>query len=88
MLSDIKKHLEDIKMELVFGIVLLAMALFLVVAVAAQSGKEKGLGGTISGGMDTGFGGKAARDRKLGLLTAIVSVVFVLVVVVMYIVVS
>ncbi len=78
-------------MELAFGIVLLILAVALVVAVSLQSGKEKGMSGTIAGGMDTGFGGKgskAERDRKLSLLTTVVSVVFVLIVVVMYIVVS
>ena len=77
-------------MELVFGILLLVMALFLVVAVALQSGKEKGLGGSVAGGADTFFGnGKnSTRDQKLNLITTIVSAIFVVVVVVMYIVVS
>ena len=78
-------------MELVFGIVLLILAVALVVVVSMQSGKEKGIGGTIAGGMDAGFGGKgseAERNRKLSLATTAASVVFVLIVVVMYIVVS
>ena len=77
-------------MELVFGIVLLILAVALVV-VAMQTGKEKGVGGAIAGGMDAGFGGKgseAERNLKLSLITTAVSVVFVLIVVVMYIVVS
>ena len=78
-------------MALAFGIVLLVMAVFLVIAVSMQSGKEKGLSGTISGGMDSGFGGKgsaASRERFWGKVTTVVSIIFVVVVVAMYIVVS
>lgn len=76
--------------EIIFGILLLVMALFLVIAIMAQSGKDKKLSGAIGGGADTFFNkGKATRKEKiLARWTAIVAVLFVISVVVMYIVVS
>jgi preprotein translocase subunit SecG len=70
-------------MYIAIGIILLLAALFLIVAVLLQSGKDKGLSGSISGGSsDTYFGknkGKS-RDKKLATITIIVAVVFVLIV--------
>ena len=69
-------------MYIAIGIILLAAALFLVVAVLLQTGKSQGLSGTISGGSETFFGknkGKS-RDKKLATITVIVAVVFVLIV--------
>lgn len=80
----------SIMIEIIFGILLLAMALFLVIAIMAQSGKDKKLSGAIGGGADTFFNkGKATRNEKrLARWTAIVAVLFVISVIVMYIVVS
>ncbi len=74
-------------METIFGIVLLVMAVFLVVAVLMQSGKDKRLSGTIAGGAETFFGKSKAShmDKVLSVITTIVAVVFVLVVIAMYI---
>ncbi len=74
-------------MKLAFGIVLLVMAVFLVVAVLMQSGKDKKLSGTIAGGAETFFGKSSADkwDKKLSVLTTVVAIVFVLVVIAMYI---
>ncbi len=76
--------------EWIFGGVLLAMALFLVIAVMMQSGKDKKLSGAIGGGADTFFSkGKATRIEKiLSKLTTVISILFVISVIVMYIVVS
>ncbi len=76
--------------EIIFGILLLAMALFLVIAVMLQSGKDKKLSGAIGGGADTFFNkGKATRNEKrLARWTAVIAVLFAVSVVVMYIVVS
>ncbi len=76
--------------DYIFGGVLLAMALFLVIAVMMQSGKDKMLSGAIGGGAETFFSkGKATRTEKvLSRLTTVVSILFVISVVVMYIVVS
>ena len=72
----------------VFPIALIAMGVFLVVAVLMQHGKSHGLSGTIAGGAETFFGKEQGKriDRWLGKMTTIVGIVFVLVVVVVYIV--
>ena len=76
-------------MELVLGILLLIMALFLIVAVLMQSGKDKKLSGAIAGGAETFFGqGKGSKmDKILPRITTITAIVFVVLVIVMYIVV-
>ena len=76
-------------MYIAIGIILLAAALFLIVAVLLQSGKSQGLSGSISGGngSETYFGknkGKS-REKKLNTLTIIVAVVFVLIVLAVFI---
>ena len=75
--------------EIVIGIILLVMSLFLVVAVLMQSGKDKNLSGSIAGGAETFFGKQKGKDKDKvwSLATAIVAVVFTLLVVVMYVVV-
>ena len=77
-------------MELAFGIILLVMALFLIVAVLMQSGKDKNLSGTIAGGADTFFSKSKATtmDKVLSKLTTIVAVVFAVIVIAMYIIVG
>ena len=77
-------------MELAFGIILLVMAGFLIVAVLMQSGKDKNLSGTIAGGADTFFSKSKATtmDKVLSKLTTIVAVVFAVVVIAMYIIVG
>ena len=74
----------------IFGGLLLLMALALVGLVMAQTGKDKKLSGAIGGGAETFFGkGKATRIEKLlSRITAVVSVLFVVCVVAMYIIVS
>ncbi len=77
-------------MELAFGIILLVMAVFLIVAVLMQSGKDKNLSGTIAGGADTFFSKSKATtmDKVLSKLTTIVAVVFAVIVIAMYIIVG
>lgn len=73
--------------EIILGIVLIVLAAILVVAVLFQSGKEKGLSGSIVGGAET-FGGKskkAKRDALLNRLTTILSITFAVIAVVLYI---
>ena len=74
--------------EIIFGIVLLVMALFLVIVVMMQTGKDKKLSGTIAGGADTYYskGKKHSRDTILSRLTVVSAIVFCLLVVAMYIV--
>ena len=77
-------------LEIVMGIALIVMALFLVIAVLMQSGKDSKLSGTITGNAGTYFGkGKGkSRDKMLARLTAIVAVLFGVLVVAMYVIVS
>ncbi len=73
--------------EWILGGAIIVLAAVLVVAVLFQSGKEKGLSGSIVGGADT-FGGKskkAKRDAQLNMLTTILSIVFAVLAVVLYI---
>ena len=73
-------------MDIALGIVLLVLAVALVALVLLQQGKNKNLSGAIAGGADTFFGkGKGGNsDKLLSNITTIVSVVFVVVVLVMY----
>lgn len=76
-------------LEIIIGIVLLIMAIFLVAAILMQSGKDKRLSGTIAGGAETFFGKSKAStmDKMLSKLTTIVAVVFAVLVLVMYMIV-
>ncbi len=71
---------------IVIGILLLIMALFLIVAVLMQQGKNHNLSGTIAGGAETFFGKSKgqAMNRKLSVLTSVVAVVFVVLVCILY----
>ncbi|MBQ2767737.1 MAG: preprotein translocase subunit SecG [Clostridia bacterium] len=74
--------------EIIMGIILLIMAIFLVVAILMQSGKDKRLSGTIAGGAETFFGKEKAStmDKMLSKVTTIVAIVFAVLVMVMYII--
>ena len=73
-------------MELVIGIILIVAALFLIIAVLMQHGKDHNLSGTIAGASESFFGKSKSTtlDKKLSVLTSIVAVVFVVLVLVMY----
>ncbi|MBE6576110.1 MAG: preprotein translocase subunit SecG [Ruminococcaceae bacterium] len=72
--------------EIIIGVALLLMAVFLVVSILMQSGKDKRLSGTIAGGAETFFGKEKAStmDKVLSKVTTIVAIVFAVLVVVMY----
>ena len=72
--------------DYIIGGLLLLMAVFLVVAIMLQSGKDKKLSGAIAGGADTFFGkGKSGRkDRTLRILTTVLSTVFFVLIVALY----
>ena len=74
--------------EIILGIILLVMAVFLMVAVMLQDGKDK-KSGVISGGAETFFGKSnvTTADKILNRLTMAVAIVFALVVIVMYVIV-
>lgn len=74
--------------DVVLGIILLVAAVFLIVAVLQQSGKSHRLSGTIAGGADTFFGKTKGKtiDRMLSKITAVVAVIFALLVIAVYVI--
>lgn len=76
--------------EWIFGSIIFVISLVLVVAVLLQSGKEKGLSGSIAGSAETFFGKSKGnrRDRFLNSLTIVLAVFFSIMAVVMYIVIT
>ena len=76
--------------ERILGIALMVMAVFLIIAVLLQSGKDKDLSGAISGSAETFFSKSKSRtwDKILSKVTLVVSIIFAILVVVMYIYVS
>ncbi len=73
--------------EWIVGFIIIFAALGLVGTVLFQSGKEKGLSGSIVGGADA-FGGKskkAKRDAQLNTITTVLTVVFAVLAVALYI---
>ncbi|MBQ4647666.1 MAG: preprotein translocase subunit SecG [Clostridia bacterium] len=66
-------------LEIVIGILLFIMAIFLIVSILMQSGKSKKLSGTIAGGAETFFGKEKGQaiDRTLSKVTNVVSLIFV-----------
>ena len=77
-------------LEIILGIILIVMAAALVVCVLLQSGKDKRLSGAIAGAAETFFskGQSKTRDKMLSRFTTILSFVFVVLVVILYIVAS
>ncbi|MBQ4602005.1 MAG: preprotein translocase subunit SecG [Clostridia bacterium] len=75
-------------MNIVFGIILLVAALFLIVSVLMQSGKSHNLSGSIAGGAETFFGKTKGKtiDKVLSKVTSVVAVIFVLLVIVVYVI--
>ncbi len=73
-------------MEIAIGIILIITAIFLIIAVLMQQGKNHNLSGAIAGGAETFFGKSkgSTLDKKLSKLTTIVAVVFVIVVLISY----
>ncbi len=74
--------------ETVMGVVLILFALFLVIAVLLQHGSDHNLSGVIGGGAESFFGKSKAKkvDVMLNKLTMIVSILFVVIVLVLYII--
>ncbi len=72
--------------EITMGIVACIMALFLIIAVLLQSGKDTGLSGTIAGGADTFFSKAKSGtwDHILSKLTVVIASVFAVFMIVMY----
>lgn len=75
-------------MTLALCITLLVVAVLICVLVMMQSDKDTKLSGTLAGGADTFFGKNKSndKDRKLSMATAILSAVFGVLVIVIYII--
>ncbi len=76
--------------QYILGGVLILLGIAIVILVLMQSGKEKGLSGTIAGNAETFFsknGGKSS-DKKLSTITIIASIVMVVLTLAMTILVS
>lgn len=72
--------------EIALGIILLVFAVALIVLVLFQTGKDQ-QSGAVSGSVSETFLGKsktASKDKKLSIATMIVSIVFALIVLGMY----
>ena len=73
--------------ELTIGILVIIASIVLTVAVLLQSSKEDHLSGAIAGGSETFFGKSKGKtiDKKLNTLTIILSAVFIVIVLAMYV---
>ena len=73
----------------VLGSILLALTVFLVILILKQTGKDKSLSGTITGGSAETFFGKSggdSKDKLLSILTIAGTVLFVAITVVLVII--
>ncbi len=77
-------------LEIILGIAICVLAVVLITCVLLQSGKDKRLSGSIVGAGESFFGkGKGqAKDKILSRVTTVLSFLFVILAVVMYIVVA
>lgn len=77
-------------MTVFFGILLLVMAVLLVVMILVQSSKDHRMSGTITGSAETFFGKQKGKqmDALLNKATAIICVLFFIVVIVTYVVIT
>ena len=74
----------------VIGSILIALSVALIVLVLMQSGKEKGLSGTIAGGAETFFGKNkgSSMDKILSRITIAISVAVVALVIALIILIT
>ena len=77
-------------MEIALGIVIIVLAVVLITCVLAQSGKDKRLSGSIAGTTESFFskGKTQTKDKILSRITTVLSFVFVILTVVLYILVA
>ena len=76
--------------QYIIGSLLLVLAVALVVIILQQTGKEKGLSGTLAGGADTFYGksGGSTKEKLLTRLTIVGSILFVILSVVLMILIA
>ena len=77
-------------MIIALGIIICVLAVLLIASVLMQQGKDKRLSGAIAGSADTYFGKTRghAKDKILSRITTVLSFVFAILVVVLYILVA
>ncbi len=63
---------------IVLKVIHLLVALGVIAGVLMQSGKSAGLSGVIDGGATSFFGKKKGLDEKLGRITTIVAIMFMI----------
>ena len=75
-------------MELALGIIILVLSIVILALVLMQTGKGKELSGTIAGGNNSYLGNSktSSKDKILFRITAVLSVVFVICVLVLYLI--
>ncbi len=73
-------------LELVFGIIILVVAVGVSVLILVQSGKDKRLSGSIAGAAETFFGKSksAGNDKKITIITAVVAGLFAVLTLALY----
>ena len=77
--------------EIIIGIALIVLSVAMVVVILSQTGKDQGLSGAIAGGStDTYLGknGGSTKEKLLGMMTIVMSVVFVVLAVALTIIVA
>ncbi len=74
-------------LNIVLAILLFVSAIFLIIAVLVQSGKDKGTGVITGGSSETYFGRNKnkSKEKKLALITTIVAIIFVILAILVYI---
>ncbi len=72
---------------ILIGIILIVASIFIIAIVLLQEGNSQGLSGAIAGGADTFFGKNKGHtmQSKLKKLTTIVSIIFFVVVLALFI---
>ena len=75
-------------MELALGIIILVLSVVILALVLMQSGKGKELSGTIAGGNNSYFGNTktTSKDKVLTVVTTVISIVFVVCVLALYLI--
>jgi len=72
---------------IVIGIILIVLAVFLIVCVLKQQGKERNLSGAIAGGQDNymGRGKTKSMDKILSRITLVFAILFTVIVTLLYV---
>lgn len=83
-----RKDFLGMVLEYILLGLLLAAALFIVIAVTLQKSNDEGLSGSIAGGSDTYYGKDKSQNKEklLGKWTLIAAIVFAVAVLVVYVI--